>query len=221
MSGRERVGCGRGGERRETKTRPTLTHTLPPTLPSPSDGESHNLSWNCGVEGPTDDPAILRLRDRQARNLAAALLLSAGVPMLHMGDEYGHTKHGNNNTYCHDGPLNWVDWRAADADARGLRRFVTALVRLRAYRPELRRTHYVNDGEVEWHGAQSGEPDWSPESRLVAASLRGDDGGGLYIAFSSSHLPMTAGVPHWHGRRWVPVIDTGKVSRRMRVGRGG
>jgi pullulanase/glycogen debranching enzyme len=165
------------------------------------------------VEGPTDDAAVLRLRARQTRNLAAALLLAHGVPMLHMGDEYGHTKHGNNNTYCHDGPLNWFDWDAATADAGGLRRFVTALIALRKAHPELRRTAYVHEGEMEWHGAVPGEPDWSPESRLVAASLRRhSDGGGLYVAFSSSHLPSTAGVPVWHGRRWVPVINTGNVS---------
>lgn len=131
--------------------------------------------------------------------------------MLHMGDEYGHTKAGNNNTYCHDGPLNWFDWRAAAADAGGLRRFVAALAHLRARHPELRRTSYVQDGEIEWHGAAPGEPDWSADARLVAASLRRGDGGGLFVAFSNAHVPSVVGVPEWAGREWVVVVDTGKV----------
>ena len=80
------------------------------------DGESHNRSWNCGVEGPTEDPAILALRARQVRNLLATLLLSRGVPMLGAGDEFGRTQGGNNNAYCHDSELTWIDWAAADAE---------------------------------------------------------------------------------------------------------
>jgi isoamylase len=74
------------------------------------DGHDHNLSWNCGAEGPTDDPAILALRARQQRNFLATLLLSQGAPMLQAGDEMGRTQHGNNNAYCQDNDLSWVDW---------------------------------------------------------------------------------------------------------------
>jgi isoamylase len=175
-----------------------------------ADGEAHNLSWNCGEEGPTADGGVARLRARQVRNLAAALLLAQGVPMLHMGDEYGHTKAGNNNTYCHDSPLNWFDWGAAGADAGGTLRFTRALLRLRRAHPELRRDAYIQDGEVEWHGTAVGEPDWSEASRLVALSLRGRDGGGLYLAWSAAHTPAVLALPDWAGREWRPVIDTGK-----------
>jgi isoamylase len=175
-----------------------------------ADGEAHNLSWNCGVEGPTTDGGVARLRARQVRNLLASLLLAHGVPMLHMGDEYGHTKGGNNNTYCHDGPLNWFDWGAAAADAGGSLRFTRALLRLRRAHPELRRAAYVQDGEVEWHGTAVGEPDWSDGSRLVALSLRGRDGGGLYVAWSAAHTPTVVGLPDWPGREWRPVLDSGK-----------
>ncbi len=81
-----------------------------------NDGESHNRSWNCGVEGPTDDPAILELRARQRRNLLATTFLSQGVPMLLHGDELGRTQRGNNNAYCHDSPLSWIDWSKVDED---------------------------------------------------------------------------------------------------------
>ena len=175
-----------------------------------ADGEAHNLSWNCGEEGPTADGGVARLRSRQVRNMAAALLLAQGVPMLHMGDEYGHTKGGNNNTYCHDGPLNWFDWAAAASDTGGTLRFTRALLRLRRAHPELRREAYIQDGEVEWHGAALGEPDWSDGSRLVALSLRGRDGGGLYLAWSAAHTPTMVALPDWGGREWRPVIDTGK-----------
>ena len=131
------------------------------------DGENNNLTWNCGAEGPTSDLRVQRLRARQQRNLATALLLSQGVPMILMGDEYGHSKvscpppkrlpapcweaqgrpqtspgwlqGGNNNTYCHDTPLNWFNWRQAAADETGFARFFRLLVNLRyaAYSPVL------------------------------------------------------------------------------------
>src|SRR4029078_7708569 len=78
------------------------------------DGESHTRSWNCGAEGPTDDPAILAMRARQQRNFLTTLLLSQGVPMLLGGDEIGRTQGGNNNAYCQDNPISWYDWATAD-----------------------------------------------------------------------------------------------------------
>src|SRR5690606_22958531 len=85
------------------------------------DGESGNRSWNCGVEGPTRDAAVLELRARQQRNFLATLLLSQGIPMLSHGDELGRTQHGNNNAYCQDNELSWIDWRL-DAEQRDLLR---------------------------------------------------------------------------------------------------
>lgn len=189
---------------------------------SPSSSSS-STSTSGGVVTPvsstTELASVARLRSRQARNLAAALLLSHGVPMLHMGDEYGHSKGGNNNTYCHDSPLNWFDWGAAARDEWGLLRFQRALLRLRASRPELRRSTFVADGEVEWHGPAPGEPDWTDAARLVALSLRApagaapggaEGGGGLYVAFSTAHVPITLSLPRWPGRAWRPLIDTAK-----------
>lgn len=176
------------------------------------DGESHNLSWNCGEEGPTNDAAVLALRRRQTRNFVAALLLSHGVPMIVMGDEYGHTKGGNNNTYCHDNSLNYFNWEQAKKDADGLLRFTRHMIGFRKAHKELRRSSYVSDNDVEWHGIVPEEPDWTETSRFLALTLRkpGANAGGVYIAFNTSHQPLMVELPRWEGRVWQPVVDTGK-----------
>ena len=107
------------------------------------DGESHNRSWNCGVEGPTDDPAVLALRARQQRNLLATLFLSQGLPMLLYGDEVGRTQHGNNNAYCQDNEVSWFDWGNVD---EGLLAFTKALIALRREHPVFRRRRWFQGG---------------------------------------------------------------------------
>ncbi|WNV74566.1 glycogen debranching protein GlgX [Geodermatophilus sp. DSM 44513] len=113
------------------------------------DGESHNRNWNCGVEGPTDDPAVTALRARQVRNHLATLLLSTGVPMLTAGDELGRTQRGNNNAYCQDNEVSWLDWADVDED---LRAFVARLVRLRRESPVLRQEAFFEGHEVAGSG---------------------------------------------------------------------
>jgi isoamylase len=109
------------------------------------DGESHNRNWNCGVEGPTDDPQITELRARQVRNHLATLLLSTGVPMLTAGDELGRTQGGNNNAYCQDNQTSWLDWGAIDAD---LWSFVAHAIALRRSSPALRQEAFFEGSEV-------------------------------------------------------------------------
>ncbi len=133
------------------------------------DGSSENRSWNCGVEGETDDPAVLALRRRQARNLLTTLLLSSGVPMLTMGDEVRRTQGGNNNAYCQDSPLSWQPWDLAQ-DALDLRAFTAALVHLRREHPVLRQASFFlgrpgADGvkDVAWftpRGTELTDADW-------------------------------------------------------------
>jgi isoamylase len=109
------------------------------------DGESHNRSWNCGVEGPTTDPTVLALRARQRRNFIATMLLSQGVPMIAHGDEMGRTQQGNNNVYCQDSKLSWVDWDAVDEP---LMDFTSAVNRLRAQHPTFRRSTFFDGRPV-------------------------------------------------------------------------
>ncbi len=145
------------------------------------DGTDDNLSWNCGVEGPTDDPAVLALRDRQARNFLATLLLSQGVPMLAGGDEIGRTQRGNNNAYCQDNEISWFDW-ALDDRRRRLLAFTRRLIRFRRAHPELRRRKFFQGRpicaagmkDLAWlrpDGRELTEADWASPA-LQAFGLR-------------------------------------------------
>jgi glycogen operon protein len=146
-----------------------------------NDGHGHNLSWNCGVEGETADEEVLRLRERQRRNLMATLLLSQGVPMLLAGDELGQTQRGNNNAYCHDDELTWLDWNLSDGDRRFLG-FVAELLRLRRSHPLLRRTRFFrghhSDEDIMWlkpNGSEMMDGDWSSaDARAVGMLMNGE-----------------------------------------------
>jgi glycogen debranching enzyme GlgX len=139
------------------------------------DGTSDNRSWNCGAEGPAGNPRILALRARQSRALLATLLLSRGVPMILGGDELGRTQDGNNNAYCQDNPVSWVDWDAADA---GLTAYTRRLIAVRRAHPVLHRDRYLADpGYVVWYtpkGHPMTVPHWEfPGMKAVAAYVDG------------------------------------------------
>ncbi|MFM8673657.1 MAG: glycogen debranching enzyme, partial [Vulcanococcus sp.] len=140
------------------------------------DGASDNASWNCGVEGATDDPAVLALRQRQMRNFFTLLLLAAGTPMLGMGDEVCRSQQGNNNPYCQDGPISWLDWSLVERH-QGLKRFVQQLIVFRQRRDfVLDRQEFTLEEEllrhqVSWHGVEPGQPDWGPDSRSFAVTV--------------------------------------------------
>ncbi len=140
------------------------------------DGANDNRSWNCGVEGPTDDPAVEKLRNRQVKNFLAVTMLSAGMPMILMGDEVRRTQLGNNNAYCQDNETSWFDWTllAKHAD---LHRFVTELNARRLLRdlePEDRHmslNQLLRGANLEWHGVKLGQPDWGESSHSIAVSV--------------------------------------------------
>ncbi|CAA9243547.1 MAG: GH13_11 / GH13 / GH13_13 / GH13_10 / CBM 48 / GH13_37 [uncultured Corynebacteriales bacterium] len=142
-------------------------------VPDPG-GTDDNLSWNCGVEGPTDDPEVTALRARQSRAMLATLLLSRGVPMLLGGDELGRTQRGNNNAYCQDTEISWYDWSAVD---RELLDFTARLVAFRRRHPALRRRRYLTPDDMRWYtptGAPMTDADWAAEwSRAVVAHIDG------------------------------------------------
>ncbi|MFE2642503.1 glycogen debranching protein GlgX [Streptomyces nigra] len=198
------------------------------------DGESHNRSWNCGTEGDTDDPAVLRLRARQQRNFLATLLLSQGIPMLCHGDELGRTQRGNNNAYCQDNEISWIDWRLTD-EQRALADFTRYVIGLRAAHPVLRRRRFFKGEtatrpdqplpDLVWFspdGREMDDDDWqSPDARAVAAFLNGDaiaepDWCGrpvvddsFLLLFNSYWEPVEFQLPQaGYGERWTTLIDT-------------
>jgi glycogen operon protein len=140
------------------------------------DGSNDNISWNCGVEGLTNDPNVLDLRLRQRRNFLVMLLLSSGTPMLGMGDEVGRTQGGNNNAYCQDNALSWFNWEQLDSPT-DLRRFVSELIAYRMHRDEveyqnvLTLSELIEQEDIVWHGVILNEPDWGQESRSFAVTL--------------------------------------------------
>jgi glycogen operon protein len=210
------------------------------------DGESHNRSWNCGAEGDTDDPEVLALRARQQRNILTTLLLSQGVPMIAHGDELGRTQQGNNNVYCQDNELSWIDWSAVDSDLLAFTRNLTAL---RAEHPVFRRRRFFDGygsgpddpvGDIMWlrpDGTVMTHDDWETGyARSLMAFLNGEaipDPGprGEQIVDDSFLLLFHAGheqiaftlPPEWLGEAWAFVLDTGDpdVADREPVGHGG
>lgn len=175
-----------------------------------ADGEQHNCSWNCGQEGQYVKLPVRRLRQRQMRNLMVALLVSQGVPMVTMGDEYGHSKGGNNNTYCHDSQMNYFRWDQMDADPTGFNRFYRCLLNFRRECESLGAEDFPTAERLAWHGVTPNEPDWSSTSRFIALTLKDKVKGELYIAFNASHKPVMAVLPDRWGCQWTPVVDTSK-----------
>ncbi|HVS34175.1 MAG TPA: glycogen debranching protein GlgX [Gemmataceae bacterium] len=168
------------------------------------DGWDDNLSSNCGHEGPTQDGWINAVRHRQVRNFLTLLLISQGVPLLTQGDEFGRTQHGNNNAYCQDNEISWVDWSLAQKNA-GLVRFTRMMIALRARHFAGSRDRFVQ--RVSWHGAQPNEPDWTGQRRALAFQLHGRNGQpDLYVVFNAWPESQKFTLPH--GRAWKRLVDT-------------
>ncbi len=198
-----------------------------------NDGESHNRSWNCGVEGPTDDADINELRGRQQRNFVTTLLLSQGVPMICHGDELGRTQDGNNNGYCQDNELTWIDWASVDT---GLLEFTRVVTALRAEHPVFRRRRFFSgkpvrrrgqDGlpDISWFapdGSEMSEEDWGAGfSKSIAVFLNGhgipdrdargqrviDDS--FMLCFNAHNESIEFALPaEEFGAQWRIVVDT-------------
>jgi isoamylase len=179
------------------------------------DGSNDNRSWNCGVEGPTDDPAIEKLRNRQVKNFFTVTMLSLGVPMILMGDEVRHTQHGNNNAYCQDNETSWFDWTLIQKHA-DVHRFVRLLIARRLLRdkdPESQRltlSQLIGQAKKGWHGVKLARPDWTDHSHSVAfsADLQ-KEGIVCYLVFNAYWESLDFELPHagladtdpWH--RWI------------------
>lgn len=194
------------------------------------DGESHNRSWNCGTEGPTDDENIISLRNKQKRNLLATLFLSQGVPMLVAGDEFGRTQMGNNNAYCQDNEVSWLNWETMD---KGLQKFTSKLIALRKAHPTFSRRKWfqgmpvkgIGLEDIAWflpEGIEMDDEHWQHDyARSLAVYLNGqgirslgekgeklvDDD--FYIMFNAHHEAIIYRIPEEkYGKEWEKVLDT-------------
>jgi glycogen operon protein len=198
-----------------------------------NDGENHNRSWNCGTEGPTHDPAILELRARQKRNFLTTLFLSQGVPMLLCGDETGRTQMGNNNAYCQDNEISWLNWKETDT---AFLAFTRKLIHLRKNHPVFRRRRWfqgqpikgIGLEDIAWFlpdGTEMSEEHWNQDfAKSLAVFLNGrgirsvgpkgeqvvDDN--FFIIFNAHHEALTFRLPSKrYGQQWITQLDTGNL----------
>jgi glycogen operon protein len=179
------------------------------------DGSSENDSWNCGVEGFTNDPEVERLRARQIRNALTLNLLSVGTPMLMMGDEIRRTQFGNNNAYCQNNEVSWFDWSLCQRYA-DLHRFVQLLIQLRlrfAANPRgniLSLAEFIKRAKIQWHGVQLWAPDLSVDSHTLAATVYLENEGGFHLMVNAYWEPLSFSLPavsEGFGP-WRRLIDT-------------
>jgi isoamylase/glycogen operon protein len=167
------------------------------------DGSDQNFNWNCGIEGETTLPNILALRERQMRNHLLALFLSQGIPMLLMGDEYGHTRLGNNNPYVQDNEINWFLWDELEKNQE-IFQFVKDLIAFRKNHPQLRKTRFLSDSDVQWLGIKGQQADWSGSSRFVSLLTKATPK--LFIAFNANFQSAEIKLPE--DTSWHLVINT-------------
>jgi isoamylase len=182
------------------------------------DGANDNRSWNCGVEGPTDDPAVEQLRNRQIKNFLTVTLLSLGVPMIVMGDEVRRTQRGNNNAYCQDNELSWFDWSLVEREA-DLLRFTSLLMARRRERDashEMQRvslTELLARAEKSWHGVKLNQPDWGQDSRTLALSgTLGRQGQSFHLMLNAYWERLDFELPPAPQGTWRRWIDTALIS---------
>jgi isoamylase len=176
------------------------------------DGSNDNFSWNCGAEGPTDDPAIEALREQQIKNFFTILLVSQGRPMLLMGDEVRRTQQGNNNAYAHDDEISWLDWNAVERHG-ALRRFVRGLIHFHQHAPLFRDRRFWSEPggtDVTWHGVHLNQPDFGNESHTLAFELTHPDSQAhWHVILNAYWEPLDFDLPELPpGQQWQRLVDT-------------
>jgi glycogen operon protein len=184
------------------------------------DGINENLSWNCGVEGWSNDPAVEALRNRQVRNFAAILLLSRGVPMLVGGDEVRRTQNGNNNAYCQDNETSWFDWTLVERN-RDLYHFWKRMIEFRKRHPALHRGQFFTGAtnerglvDLAWHGTRINSPGWrDPVGRALGVTLAGFSGDAdIHVMFNMHRESLDFELPYVQERAWLKAVDTSQTS---------
>jgi isoamylase len=182
------------------------------------DGTNDNLSWNCGVEGETDDQAVVALRRRQAKNFIAILMISRGVPMLLAGDEIWRTQRGNNNAWCQDNELSWFDWGRVEKE-REMLEFVRGMIALRRRHASLMHNAFFTGKpvpgrdipDIAWHGARLNDPTWHDSTtQFLAFTIAGLSANeeNLHVILNMAGVAVDAQLPPIPGRKWYPVVDT-------------
>jgi glycogen operon protein len=180
------------------------------------DGVDDNLGWNCGAEGPTEDPEVERLRARQIRNFATLLMLSQGVPMIVMGDEVRRSQGGNNNAWCQDNDTAWFDWRLVEENA-DLFRFWKHVITFRKTHRSIHRNRFFTGAvtergvpEIRWHGTELDAPGWDdPAGRALGVTLGGFGGDPDIHVMANMHWDrLDMAIPEIPGRAWRRAIDT-------------
>jgi len=181
-----------------------------------NDGVNDNMSWNCGVEGPTDDPGIETLRSRQIKNAVTMLLLSRGVPMIVAGDEVRRTQQGNNNAYCQDNEISWFDWSLQEKHADVLR-FFRLMIAFRKRMSTVHKPRFFTGAsnarglkDLAWHGTTLGPPIWDdPNGRAVSFTMAGfDDDPDLHVMMNMHWDALDFELPAVPGRQWCRAVDT-------------
>jgi isoamylase len=186
------------------------------------DGMNDNLSWNCGAEGPVEDPAVEALRCRQIKNFLALSMISFGTPMLLMGDEMRRSQRGNNNAYCQDNDISWLDWSLARQHA-DIHRFVKMLIAFRFRRDvttenaPLTLNQLLRQAQLEWHGTTLNHPDWSDDSHSIAFTVKSlRERFTIHAMLNAYWEPLTFELPAGGKKRnvrWCRWIDTSSPSQ--------
>jgi glycogen operon protein len=184
------------------------------------DGINENLSWNCGIEGESTDPAVEALRNRQVRNFAAILMLSRGIPMIVAGDEVRRTQKGNNNAYCQDNETSWFDWRLVEKH-RDLFRFWKRMIEFRKRHAALHRGQFFSGArnergltDITWHGTKLESPGWNDsEGRVLGVTFAGFRGeGDVHVMLNMYWESLDFELPSAPGRTWLKAVDTSQPS---------
>jgi isoamylase len=180
------------------------------------DGANDNYSWNCGIEGPTNDPQVLQLRERQVKNFITLLFMAQGTPMLLMGDEVRRSQQGNNNAYCQDNEISWFNWDLIEKE-KYLLRFTQGLIHLIQNLKVFRIEHILRvtqtsqqEPHLVWHGVELGQPDWSEDSHTLAFTLRYPAAGEqLHVILNAFWEPLVFELPPLASHeRWHRIVDT-------------
>lgn len=174
------------------------------------DGMNENVSWNCGEEGRSEKHHVLHLRDRQVKNFLAALFLSQGNPMILLGDECHRTKLGNNNTWCQDTPISWLNWDQVAANQE-LTSLISMLIKIRKESGCFSSNRFLTPEDIEWHGTKAWTPRWNSENNFVAYTLNdADHNTRLFLAFNASPSTREVEIPKYPSGSWHLVLNTAR-----------